>query len=325
MFYSVKAFESVGFKGIVILIGSYIFFDYIEMEFLESKLKEVRVTTDVEATTDVSLETPNPCIVITEESCELESCMETLRQVKELALDCEGVDLGRAGQICIVQLSTREQCYLLDVHGISKSSKLALFLKEILESLDIVKIIHDCSMDADALCHHLNIRIRNIHDTQCWDKQIHHTTTNTNLNNTLVSYNLLPNSVRNCSIYDTQPTFWATRPMTPNMIDWASGDVKSLFLLYDKQCELASPEEAAAAQKASTHNARLLPSLMMTPFQVHPDNMGRLIGKGGCNIRALKEKHPRAFIVAKRNGVVWIYAENNIELHLITKRLARYR
>lgn len=106
-----------------------------------------------------------------------------------------GVDLGRSGEICLVQLSTVEQVYLFDVLLLKKEDPLVAFLKTILEDENIIKIIHDVKMAADALFHHLDIRLAGIHDTQCWDAVLHYGREH-NLNKTLVSYGCDTNVIR---------------------------------------------------------------------------------------------------------------------------------
>ncbi|PFH37372.1 3'-5' exonuclease domain-containing protein [Besnoitia besnoiti] len=85
------------------------------------------------------------------------------RQV--VALDCEGVALGRFGRVCTVQLATASHTLLLDAFKtgiVGENPK----LKEILESPHIVKVCHDCREDASALFHQHGIRLRNVFDTQ---------------------------------------------------------------------------------------------------------------------------------------------------------------
>lgn len=55
-----------------------------------------------------------------------------------------------------------------------------------------------------------------------------------------MSYNCKQNIERDRNVYKINPAFWATRPMTKYMIDWASGDVFSLFDLRIKQLEYNS-------------------------------------------------------------------------------------
>jgi len=51
-----------------------------------------------------------------------------------------------------------------------RDCKAMVFLKEILESKTIIKVIHDCKMGADALYHIFGINLVGCHDTQQWDE-----------------------------------------------------------------------------------------------------------------------------------------------------------
>lgn len=176
------------------------------------------------------------------------------------ALDCEGVDLGRTGDICIIQLSTRKSCYLFDVLGHDSSSGLIQFLKEMLEDATKTKVIHDCKMDADALLHQYGIYLTGVHDTQCWDVLLRDGVP-LNLNRTLSAYNCDTNDQRDHGLYRENPRFWATRPITSRMIEWACGDVRHLFDLYSAQMAMAGAigeDVRARAATASEVNASSL-------------------------------------------------------------------
>ena len=64
--------------------------------------------------------------------------------------------------------------------------------------------------------------------------------------------------IRDSGVYRTNHRFWATRPMTKTMIEWASGDVRSLFELYEAQVSRASPAKKIQCKAASDENAAYL-------------------------------------------------------------------
>jgi len=198
--------------------------------------------------------------------------------------------LSREGSISIVQIGTREHCFILDVLGKGVDDPLVVWLREVLEDDSITKIIHDCRMDSDALLHNLNIRLSQVHDTASW----HFITTgleDQNLNNTLTQNGLQTNMVRNSNVYNTNHAFWATRPLTALMLEWAGGDLSALFALRDKQLKkvAAMPASAQAAQElkanmASQEHCDFARSASVASFHVH-SNIGRFIGTGGSSIR----------------------------------------
>jgi hypothetical protein len=188
----------------------------------------------------------------------LEQARKAITGATLLAVDCEGVDLCREGSICIVQVSTPSHCFLFDVVGLGPRHKIVEFLKDILENPKITKIIHDCKMDSDALYHLLGIKLVGVHDTQACDVLLRNCGEH-NLNNTLVENGCRSNVVRDGNVYESNPRFWATRPMTPMMIDWASGDVASLFELYNIQmAKAASPHMRERFKLTSEEKAEKL-------------------------------------------------------------------
>lgn len=153
------------------------------------------------------------------------------------------------------------------------------------------KIIHDCRMDSDALWHLLHIRLQNVHDTSCWHFSISGRE-DQNLNSTLMYYGLQPNAERDKSVYDRNNAFWATRPLTSHMIEWASGDVSSMVGLYAAQL-------SRAGLRAGDHiseRARLLSldalekARSANVAKIFVRNPGRFIGAKGVNLRSLQQR-----------------------------------
>jgi exonuclease 3'-5' domain-containing protein 1 len=145
-----------------------------------------------------------------------------------------GVNLSRIGTIELISIcfSTME-VYLVDFSKSALSSGLNSILeyvKRLFESRNVVKIIHDCRMDSDALYHLHHITLVNVHDTSCFHAAIT-SQEDKNLNDVLVYNHLSSNVHRDKSIYKTNPRFWATRPITTTMIEWATSDVDKLFQL----------------------------------------------------------------------------------------------
>ncbi len=204
-----------------------------------------------------------------------------------IALDCEGVDLSRLGVISLVQLmSPAGDCFLIDV--LPRDPELIDWLRALLENPKVVKIIHDCRMDADALQHHLKIKLVNVHDTSCW----HAALTGQSMQglNSVLTYNGLPtNSLRDNSIYDRMPPFWLTRPLTPQMTSYASQDLASSFLLHDRQRLAAAGAGSAAVQGPAKSQAYLYAARLKLSAIVSVNNMGKFIGQRGANINRLQE------------------------------------
>jgi exonuclease 3'-5' domain-containing protein 1 len=237
--------------------------------------------------------------------------MDAFKDARLLALDVEGVDLSRegacllswdlilgarpdtvcAGKCSLVQLAVmvdeeNPKCFLFDVLNKTKQDPMIGFLREILESDSVLKIIHDCRMDSDALHHLLDIKLANVHDTSAW----HYKLTgiqDVNLNDMLQSNGLKPNVVRDGEIYRTNHEFWATRPLTEMMVTWAAGDVSLMFKVHALQVGKASPAVAKEAISLSDEHLDMARSSELGRFKVKV-NVGRFIGTKGCNLHALQ-------------------------------------
>eukprot|EP00927_Polykrikos_kofoidii_P048131 TRINITY_DN42351_c0_g1_i1.p1 TRINITY_DN42351_c0_g1~~TRINITY_DN42351_c0_g1_i1.p1 ORF type:complete len:298 (-),score=34.34 TRINITY_DN42351_c0_g1_i1:57-917(-) len=93
-------------------------------------------------------------------------CDEWLRSVDAVAIDIEGVNLGRDGEICIVQVANRtRKVILFDVTAMG-SCAFTSGLKDLLEAEGIAKLFFDCRGDADALFHLHGVTPRHVLDMQ---------------------------------------------------------------------------------------------------------------------------------------------------------------
>jgi len=193
------------------------------------------------------------------------------------------------------------QCFLFDVLDKDKSDPLIDFLREILESDSVLKVIHDCRMDSDALQHLYDIKLANVHDTSCWHAKLTGAA-DVNLNDLLRANELTPNIVRDSGVYDTNPGFWTTRPLTEKMITWAAGDVNLMFKVHARQVAQASPTVARASIELSNVFLDMARTADVAWFKVR-GNMGRFIGSRGSNIRALqKSTNTLIYSRGKRNA-----------------------
>jgi len=202
-----------------------------------------------------------------------------------VSFDAEGVDLSRKGKISIVQIAVPDSCFIIDVLDKSPDDPLIVWLRTLLESPSVVKVVHDCRMDSDALFHHLGIKLTNVHDSSCWHTAITGVA-DQNLNTVLLHNGLRPNSVRDNSVYERNPAFWAVRPLTEKMIQWASGDVQSMFELHDLQKKNASSRDARLGSEESEKYLAWRSAQVST---IKVRNPGKFIGRGGTGIRNLQK------------------------------------
>ncbi|XP_020913446.1 piRNA biogenesis protein EXD1 [Exaiptasia diaphana] len=96
---------------------------------------------------------------------------QSLRELKSLepkallAVDCEGVDLTRIGELTIVAVATENKAFIFDVVKLKK----AVFdkgLREILEDKTREKLMFDCRNDSDSLWHQYQVKLTGVLDVQ---------------------------------------------------------------------------------------------------------------------------------------------------------------
>lgn len=93
-----------------------------------------------------------------------------------VSVDCEGVNLGRNGSLEILTVCFEAQphaVFLVDFNGANRNSPRIAAAKKLLESENVVKIIHDCRKDCDALYQLFGIQMKNIHDTSYFHQVAH--------------------------------------------------------------------------------------------------------------------------------------------------------
>ncbi|KRT86304.1 hypothetical protein AMK59_1855, partial [Oryctes borbonicus] len=154
-----------------------------------------------------------------------------------VGFDCEGINLGVKGQLTLMQIATMNGIsYVFDL--ISCPAMIDNGLKAILESTEVVKIIHDCRNDSANLYRQFNITLRNVFDTQAAHAVLTYQDTNkpvykaksVALNALCECYGTPGNPMKEQlkNIYRRDQKYWSRRPLTREMILYASADVLSL-------------------------------------------------------------------------------------------------
>ena len=101
-----------------------------------------------------------PYLIVTEKN--LGAVSRVLKEQRKLAVDCEGVNLGKDGKLTLVQVAAQEPgtvrrnskveaepVYLFDILTCGK--KVVAVLKDLLEDGNVLKVLHDCRNDSIAL------------------------------------------------------------------------------------------------------------------------------------------------------------------------------
>jgi len=104
------------------------------------------------------------------DSKEFKEFVESLREQKVIAYDCEGVKLSRTGKITLLQIAIPGKIYLIDLMKLGGEEVFVKGeLRDILQSDQILKLAYDVRMDSDALFHQHNVLIKNVLDLQILD------------------------------------------------------------------------------------------------------------------------------------------------------------
>lgn len=83
-----------------------------------------------------------------------------------ISFDCEGINLGAKGQLTLIEIgTTRGEAFIFDLLSCPEMV-LDGGLKTLLESENVIKVIHDCRNDSINLYTQYDILLRNVFDTQ---------------------------------------------------------------------------------------------------------------------------------------------------------------
>ncbi|KAF5290110.1 hypothetical protein FQA39_LY14891 [Lamprigera yunnana] len=170
-----------------------------------------------------------------------------------IGFDCEGINLGLKGQLTLMQIATTTgSIYIFDL--ISCPAMIDAGLRKILESPDIIKIIHDCRNDSVNLYQQFNITLQSVFDTQAAHSLLTYQESgravykakSIALNALCEYYNAPINPMKEQlkNIYRRDQKFWSRRPLSKEMILYASADVSSLVheRIYYPMCKAILPE-----------------------------------------------------------------------------------
>lgn len=242
-----------------------------------------------------------------------------------IGFDCEGIDLCRNGTLCIMQLAFPDAIYLVD--AIEGGKTLVEACKPALESSYITKVIHDCKRDSEALYFQFNIKLHNVFDTQIAYSLIEEQGAARKVPDDYISFVGLLADPRYCGIpylekeevrvlLRQDPNFWNYRPLSELMVRAATDDVRSLLYIYNKMVVKLNQKSSwyLAVRGAlycrcfciTDNNYADWPPLPPMPDNIVTDNnspeeeilsvvdvppgkMGRVIGRKGASILAIKE------------------------------------
>ncbi|XP_023326100.1 uncharacterized protein LOC111699617 [Eurytemora carolleeae] len=257
---------------------------------------------------------------------------QLIKAGQPIGLDAEGIELGPKGPVTLVQISTQEgQIKLFDVKS-NPSLFLGGGLAGLLQSKDIVKVIHACMHDSGAFYFQHGIILQNVFDTQVADEVLQMK------NNRIPYYKTSKKSFNHiCEVFDvpTNPIkmevlaefrkdkyFWDRRPLTPDMQYYAACDVIQLVPnLYQKLKSALDFTDMTLYEEMveeTIHMYFLSPSLdlrvqnreapVLIRALILPEKAGYVIGKAGATIDQINGAGDNAVIrfgrASRNNGVL---------------------
>ena len=251
------------------------------------------------------------------------ACASGAGDMERVAFDCEGVKLSRSGSlelICIC-FSQNSDVFLIDTGGKAPDLEVVRAVKQLFEHRDVVKIIHDCRMDSDALFHIHGIKLENVHDTSCFHDELSGCEDSKNLNHVLNHNGLGQNNHRDVDEYRTNKAFWGTRPLTQKMIDWASSDVSGLMQLATRQlARIGISTKARALAKSQKYASFGQDMKLASGLTVN--NTGKFIGRRGANIKMLKRI---TNTLIREDGETWrVYYTDSNALATVKRSMNNY-
>jgi hypothetical protein len=178
-------------------------------------------------------------------------------------------------------------------------------------------------MDSDALFHLHQIRLQNIHDTSCFHAMITGSI-NANLNDVLRYNGIDANDTRDKSVYTRNPAFWAQRPLTETMKDWAAADVNRLLDVAEKQLACLGEVGKRDAFRDSTAQISFARDMQLKNGLRVKTNIGRFIGKGGANIRRLEKRTGALMYQNREKGTWFVYYPSVSALRTVERAMPGY-
>ncbi|KAJ8664259.1 hypothetical protein QAD02_005921 [Eretmocerus hayati] len=170
-----------------------------------------------------------------------------------VSFDCEGINIGPKGRLTLIQIGTLSgQVYIFDLitcpNIVQKGG-----LQDLLQSESVIKVAHDCRNDSINLFYQYGITLVNVFDTQAAHSVIEYQNTgkpvykvkSANLNALCEIYGAPCNNLKEQlkNIYRKDPRYWARRPLSRDMMVYASSDVQSLVpSIYNAMKNAIRPE-----------------------------------------------------------------------------------
>lgn len=182
-----------------------------------------------------------------------------------ITFDCEGVDLGRKGELTVVSISAARDgamAFVFDIKTIGSGifASTGKSLKSLLESTVVRKVTFDCRTDSDALKHQFGVVLAGCYDLQTLDQAIKRTRGTYEPSTTrwkafviaqkkMAPLYVSPRRLSELTVeapHKSDMKIWKQRPLTTEQWSYAAFDVLLTYEMYKamKKVVLSSTMEA---------------------------------------------------------------------------------
>jgi len=198
-----------------------------------------------------------------------DQCAQALERIRSsgsvVFVDCEGVNLGRNGRLCLVQVCTlRREAFLFDVVDPAVlAATMDAGLRALLESQSVLKVFHDCRSDSDALWHCAHVRLQHVFDTQIahavltrqqTGKAGHCAPIPASFSAVVARYGKGTTHESKSAMHATMVAdreFWARRPLSQEALLYASTDVLLLPTVHKSLVSMLAAQDKKFVAKFS--------------------------------------------------------------------------
>jgi len=172
-----------------------------------------------------------------------------------ISLDLEGVYLSKRGVISLLQIFDGKAVYVFDV--LLLKDKLFVeggYLRNVLSSTSVTKIMFDCRKDCEALYHQYGVKLDNVIDVQMAEILYRYKIIRDapkyfiGLASAVEQHNILKGSetfgcytgIRNVALDKYSPArggkmeVWSQRPVDVDLLLYCAEDIKNIYKLYTK-------------------------------------------------------------------------------------------
>jgi stage III sporulation protein SpoIIIAA len=235
-------------------------------------------------------------------------CLTKLADEKILALDCEGVDLGRpGGRLCLVQIATPSEVFLFDVEACPDVFDYGL--RYILENENIIKVVHDCYHDALALAL-ADVQLTAVLDSQVCFATLHPNSQKISLAGLIQDVLGKSHPEKHDPPHKTDRNYWRKRPIPAQGLAYAAADVELLIECYPVLRNQLDSQINGLRQAYTTSTARLTRALSVARQR-----------SGFGNANSVKQESLQEIIAGNKNSTEHFGVETTSEFDSILDAL----